>query len=521
MSDDRSILSNDAESSNPASTPQSDEAPHPSDHRLSAPDHAEIGKESGAIRSGNLAGRSLPSAIVILALPILLEQFANAFVTLVDNTLTGNLPDGIAVPALDGVGVASYMSWFIGVSMSAIGVGGMALIARAIGAGNVRLAERALGQAFTFGILWGCIVGIFIWLITPPLTVLAHLSPDATRYCLQYTNILAAGLPISATLMISMTCLHGAGETVRPFFIMLIVNLVNIFASFFLSGIDINVQLGTFHIIINNPLSIDWHVIGIAAGTVIGQAVGCILIIILMVKGTHGTHLRLRDMAPDLSTLFRIIRIGVPGFFDGLGMWAGQLIAVFWVIGEIARRSGEGVGLLGSHLIAVRWEAFSFMPGFAMGVAAGTLAGQFLGAGNKKMAVRAVIACTLVGMILMGSAGLLFIFEGETLTRIISDNPIHLQTAPRLLFICGLVQVAFAVAMVIRGALRGAGDTTASMLITWFSTYAIRIPLCWLFGIVLGYGLTGVWIGLSLELLIRGLLFLGRFLQGHWKNIKV
>jgi len=520
MSDDRSIPGNDSSASPARPSPRSDDAQQINQRAASSKesDHAQ---NPGAIRSGNLAGRSLPFAIVVLALPILLEQFANAFVTLVDNTLTGNLPEGIAIPALDGVGVASYMSWFIGVSMSAIGVGGMALIARAIGGGNIRLAERALGQAFTFGILWGCVIGLFIWLITPPLTVLAHLSPDATKYCIQYTNILAAGLPISATLMISMTCLHGAGETARPFFIMLAVNIVNIFASFLLSGVDINVQFGSFHIIINNPLSVDWYVIGIAAGTVIGQAVGCILIIILMVKGAHGTHLRLRDMAPDLSTLFRIIRIGVPSFFDGFGMWAGQLIAVFWVIGEIARRTGEDVGLLGSHLITIRWEAFSFMPGFAMGVAAGTLAGQFLGAGNKKMAVRAVIACTVVGMILMGSAGLIFIFEGETLTRIISDNPIHLQTAPRLLFICGLVQVAFAVAMVIRGALRGAGDTTASMLITWFSTYAIRIPLCWLFGIVLGYGLTGVWIGLSLELLMRSLLFLGRFLQGNWKNIKV
>lgn len=472
---------------------------------------------SRGIQSGVLAGRSLPAAITILALPVILEQFANAFVGLVDNSLAGHLPRAIATEALDGVGVASYVQWFIGVAMAAIGVGGMALIARAIGAGDIKLAKRALGQAYTFGLLWGCVVGLFIYLVTPYLARLAGLSPQATTYCIQYTTILAAGLPLSALMMISMTCLHGAGETVRPFLIMLVVNVVNMAASFLLSGVDLDL-LG---LKINNPLSIDLDVRGIAAGTVIGQVVGCILITLLMIRGTHGLFLRLRYMKPDFRIILRIIRIGIPSFFDGLGMWAGQLIAVFWVIGEIARRSGDDIGLLGSHLIAVRWEAFSFMPGFAMGIAAGTLAGQFLGAGNTKMASKAVISCTAVGMVLMGSFGVLFILAGHTLTAIISDNPIHLDTAPKLLFLCGLVQLAFAVAMVVRGALRGAGDTTASMLITWISTYAVRIPLCWLFGIVLGYGLVGVWMGLSLELVIRGLLFLGRFLQGKWKTIKV
>ncbi len=472
----------------------------------------------GAIRSGVLAGRSLWSAILVLALPILLQQFANAFVTLVDNTLTGHLPEGVALPALDGVGVSSYLGWFIGISMSAIGVGGMAIIARAIGAGDHQQAERALGQAFTFGILLSVIVGAVIWVGIGPLTRLAGLSDEATRYCLQYTAVMALGLPVSGCLMISMTCLNGAGETARPFYIMMVVNVVNIVVSYFLSGVDMEV----FGKQINNPLAIDWHVYGIALGSVIGQAVGVVLIVALMVRGTHGLHLRWSEMRPHFEMLRRIVRVGLPGFLDGLGMWAGQLIAVFWLIGKIAEKAGDGgAGLMGSHLIAVRWEAFSFMPGFAMGVAAGTLAGQFLGAGNVKMAGKAILRCTFIGILLMGSAGLVFMIAGETLTKIISSDAVHLEMAPKLLFICGTVQVGFAIAMVIRGGIRGAGDTRGSMLITWFSTYLIRIPLCWLFGMVLDYGLVGVWIGLSVELGLRGFLFYGRFLWGTWKTVKV
>jgi MATE family multidrug resistance protein len=64
--------------------------------------------------------------------------------------------------------------------------------------------------------------------------------------------------------------------------------------------------------------------------------------------------------------------------------------------------------------------------------------------------------------------------------------------------------------------LRGTGDTTWVLLITTGSSYLIRLPLAWLFGIYLELGLVGIWIGLCGELVIRAMLFLARFLHGGW-----
>ena len=80
-------------------------------------------------------------------------------------------------------------------------------------------------------------------------------------------------------------------------------------------------------------------------------------------------------------------------------MWAVNLF-VLGFIGEIAVSLGRtnpefaDGGLVGAHIITVQWEAFSFLPGFAMGTAAAALAGQYLGAGNARMARRAIFACT-------------------------------------------------------------------------------------------------------------------------------
>ena len=471
----------------------------------------------GGIRSGKLAGRSLSSAIVVVALPVLLEQFAAACVGLVDKTVAGHLPAAIVKPALDGVGLASYVTWFINVAVSAIGIGGMALIARSIGAGEREQAERTLAQSLLFGTAWGALVGAALWLVCPLMARVANLSDQAATYCVQYVRLLALAMPLTSVLFVSINCLHGAGETVRPFAVMVVVNVVNALVSWALSGADLAWSDRT----LANPFDFDRGVYGIALGTVIGHAVGALLMYGLMLRGVRDLRLRHRHLQPDWSLFHRIVRIGVPGFLDGFGLWIGQLFAVLWVLGAIVDEMGLPEGLIGAHEIAIQWEAFSFLPGYAMGVAAGALAGQFLGAGNPAMARRAVGLCLAFAITLMTVMGAAFIAFGEPLTALISDDPVHLKYAAQALFIVGFVQPFFALSLVIRGGLSGAGDTRASMILIWISTYAVRLPLTWLLGDWLGLGFVGVWIGLTIELFVRGLLFLGRYLHGGWMRVKV
>jgi len=470
-----------------------------------------------AIRSGKLAGRSLYAAIWIIALPVLLGQCANAMVSLVDKILAGHLAPHLVKPALDGLGLAAYVTWFVSIAMMAIGVGGMAIIARAVGGGDRQLAERTLAQCGILSIVWGTIVGAAMWIVSPGMAKIAHLSPAATADCVAYIRILAAGLPVASYLLVSMSCLQGAGETTRPFLIMVIVNLVNVIASWAYSGVEITLA-GT---VVPNPIGINANVQGIAFGTVTAQAVGAVLMHSLMRHGIRDLRFEIHYAKFDRALFRRIVRIGLPGFLDGAGIWLGQLFAVLWVLGAIVKRSHLDEGMIGAHEIAIQWESFSFLPGYAMGVAAGALAGQYLGAGNPRMARRAIRGCLLIAMALMGVAGLVFIFKGEWLTHLISRDPIHLELAPKALFIGGFVQVFFAMSMVLRGALGGAGDTRMSMILAWTSTYGVRVPASWILGYVLGYGFVGVWIALSGELVIRGLLYLARYVQGGWEKIEV
>ena len=483
-------------------------------------------ESDGQIKSGRLVGKSLPAAIAIVALPVMVQQVLAASVGLVDKMLAGALPDAIVASALDGLGVGSYVGWFIGVAMAGLGIGGQALIARAMGGGDVELGERSLGQALGLSMIWGVLVAAVLWLGAPLLAEIA-LTPEqveARRFCIEYVRIISYGLPFFGLMMVGGMCMYGAGESIRPSVIAFAVNIVNVVMSWILSGADF--AWGTAAL--DNPFGWDLHVEGIAWGSTISFVVGGLLTIFVLLGGIRDLRLRLAALWLHWEMAWRVVRIGLPNFLEGCSMWAANIV-VLWMIGRIAANemeqaasageaSGAGNGLQGAHIIAVQWEAFSFLPGFAIGMAAGTIAGQFLGAGNVRMARRAVWSCLGLGVLLMGLCGIGLMLWGQSLTQVISSEDVHLEVVPKLLFICGATQIFFAISMVVRQALRGTGDTLWVFLITTASSYLVRLPLAWVLGIVLEMGLVGIWIGLCGELVVRALLFLARFLHGGWAN---
>ena len=136
----------------------------------------------------------------------------------------------------------------------------------------------------------------------------------------------------------------------------------------------------------------------------------------------------------------------------------------------------------------------------------------------------------------MGLMGVLFMTEGHRIVGILSPQKEHLEIAPTLLFITGMVQIPFAIGIVLRQAMRGAGDVKMVAYITWICTYAFRLPLAYILSgvdIPLGHGrvlknpfglepsISRLWIGLCAEIIIRGVLFTARFLQGGWARAKV
>lgn len=485
------------------------------------------------LASGRLAGLSMWSAIWVLSWPILIESFLTSLVGLVDTTLSA----GLSEAATDAIGAAAYVQWFIQMIGMAVGVGATALVSRSIGKGRQAVADAVTAQALLLSLFASILVGVGLIVVAPTIAWMLNLSVEASAELVLYLRVTALAVPLSGVLVAGIACSRGAGDAKRPLIVMIVVNLVNIGVSWALSGVSLaRTTIGPAgepmrSVYLPNPFPFDLGILGVALGTVAAWTVGAALVLWWLARGTTGVRLKRRRLRPDMVTLMRVVRVGLPNFLESSGMWLGNFLVIL-IVGWMAAGSE---GLLGAHIVAIRIEAFSFLPGFAMGMAAATLAGQYLGAGRADLASTALVRCTWIAAGIMFAMGMVFILAPRAVVGILSQQAVHLEYAPKLLMIAGSVQAPFAIGLVLRTAMRGAGDTTVVMWLTWISTYAIRLPAAWFFSgvdIPLGawgvipnpgpdWGLVGVWVGLCSELIMRALLFGGRFVHGGWRRVRV
>lgn len=445
---------------------------------------------------------SLTKQVQMLAVWPLLEQVVAWLVWFVDTALAGRLPgEGVAVMTTEAVGAASYLVWLMGLLQGAVGIGATAMVARAVGARHRREANASVGQAVLLAFVWGIVLGVVFYLSGPYWWKLFGLEGESVEAATTYLQMLSLVAPFMSVLFVSGSCMRGAGNTRTPFYTMLVVNIVNAIVSLTLvRGFDMGIT-------------------GIAIGTMSAWTIGALINVALLLYGTHGIRLHLHRLRLQRGIMKRLLRIGVPSLVDSGLMWTGNLLVV-WVVGKLAIMNINEAPI-GSHIIAIRIEGLSFLPGYAFAVAASSIVGQYLGAGDTETARKAAWACWRYGTAVMVPLGVLFMVVPGWFVWLMTDKQPFVQDVPPLLIMAGWAQIGFATQMILAGALRGAGDTRVVMIINTVFTFALRVPLCMFAVFVMGWGLTAIWMLLSVELMLRSLAVVWRFMQGGWAKIDV
>ncbi|MFK7790835.1 MAG: MATE family efflux transporter [Phycisphaeraceae bacterium] len=456
--------------------------------------------------SGRLAGLSLRRQIFVLAIWPFLQQLLSWLVSTVDTIVAGYQPTEDAANA---IAIGGYINWFMGLMVMGIGAGGAALIARAVGGGHKRLAHAGLGQTLVMGVSIGAITGLLIIALADVIGAAAGLEGEALAMASVYLRLVAAFLPIAAVLFVSVHCLTAAGDTRSPFFVMLIMNVINLVATVLLAGVEVRFNDTDYMV------GLGYGVAGIAWGTCIGWTIGALLMMRLITRRNSSLRLHLHRLRPHAHTMKRIWRVAYPALLDRGGHWAGNWIIIM-IVGLIGAASAIGDSVQGAHIIAIRIESISFLPALAFAAAAGTLTGQYLGANDPAMARKAAQQCWFLGAGIMTALGLVFIAFPEQLVQIYTDKQVFRDNTPQLVRLCGYVQFFFGSALVLQGAMRGAGDTRVPAILSNTLTWFVRLPLAFLLGYVLDYGLYGIWIALCTELTIRGIVFITRYFRDGW-----
>jgi MATE family, multidrug efflux pump len=452
-----------------------------------------------APRSHLLSG-DVRKVVLTLALPVLLEQFLNFCVGFYDTLLAGHLASDVSEAATGAVGVSAYVGWLASMLFSLVAAGTTALVARARGGGDNELANRVANRSIAMAAIAGVGFLALIVPLAPSLAAALDLGPAAAPITIRYLRFDAIGLVFSSVSLVGAAALRGCGNMRTPMLILGGVSVLNVIVS-----TTLVYGLGPFP-----PLGVD----GIVAGTVVARTSGGFAMLLPLWRGHSGLRLIAGELRLRGETVRRILAIGIPAAADGTIMWCGHFLFL-GIIGRMGRTA------FAAHVIGIRVEAITYLPAVAWGVAAATLVGQSLGAGDPERARQAghtaVRQCCVLGVIIT----LVFVLGAEPIYRLMHNQPAVAAVGAPAFRLAGFFQIPLIIGIVYFSSMRGAGDTRFPMLVTLFSTFLLRIPLAYLFGVTFGWGLFGAWLGMCIDMLVRGISAAARFASGRWSAVRV
>jgi len=455
---------------------------------------------SAFARLASLPSGSLNRQVFILAAPMLGEQIVNFCVGLVDIYLAGR----VGKEATGAVGTGSYLSWFVTLGFSLIGVGAAALVARGFGARDFRTASRAANQSFVLAVMLGAAMAAIVFFSAPFLAALLTQTASAASMMVDYVRIDAFGLVFYSTVLICGGVLRAAGDTRTPMTILIVVNIINAIVSTAL-------VMGWF----GDPMG----VVGIAIGTVVARTLGGVMLFVVLLRGVRGLRLHPRRMRPDWDMIRRILRIGAPAGAEATLMWITQIGFI-----AIVARTATGdaaTANFAAHMIAVRMTAITYLPAAAWMTAAATMVGQYLGAKQSALASRAAHIAVAQGGLLTACVGVFFFLTADAIYAVMSQDDAVRAVGAHAFRIGAFIHPFLCMGIIYLGALRGAGDTRYTMIASLIGGLLLRLPLAYLGGVTFGGGLIGAWIGMWADNLAKFLLGWGRMLHGGWKKLRV
>ncbi|MGA7755247.1 MAG: MATE family efflux transporter [Candidatus Sulfotelmatobacter sp.] len=439
---------------------------------------------------------SLNRAILLLAVPMVLEMVLESLFAVVDVLWVGRL----GANAVATVGLTeSLLSLVFAVGMG-LSLSTTAMVARRIGEKDPEGAAVAAVQAIVLGLVISLAIGLPCFLFAPNLLQLMGATPEIVSVGSGYTRICLGGSFAVLLLFLNNAIFRGAGDAAIAMRLLWVSNIINLTLDpCLIFGLGPFPRLG---------------VTGAALATFIGRSIGVLYQFYRLWKGTERIRILARQVRVRIDVLWRLVRVSLTGILQF------AIAHTSW-IGLVRIVSMFGAAALAGYTIAIRIVIFAILPSWGLSNAAATLVGQNLGAGKPDRAEKAVWRTGFYNMIFLGAVGLVFILFAEPVVRLfIRDNSVvPLGAACLRIISCG--NIGYAYGMVMLQAFNGAGDTVTPTIVNFFGFWLLEIPLAYWLAIPLHMRSNGAfWAIVIAEAAIAGASAI-LFRRGKWKVQKI
>ena len=473
--------------------------------------------ESVSIAPTLALGGNRYKVILRLALPTVFAMLSQSVVNEIDVVYFSHLPCPGSSNAQAALLPSLILVWLFGGSLSAISVGTQALVARRYAEGHREQAGAVLANGAFFCVVCGALFSVIGLAVLPSLVRAMIEVQEVQDVAIAYTRWRLLGVIAMGTTMAVKAFFDGIGKTHVHLVAAIVMNVFNVFACWVLI-------FGHFGLpAMGAPGA------GLAAFIAVWIGLGVMAFYAGLVRAEYHPA-RWSNLSGRV--MWAILKLSIPAalativMMVGFGLFArvvGRLDAGAAVSRVVAGRCG-GVEAVNSaaNTDIVETLKLTFTACIAFGTATATLIGQALGRREPEEAQKWGWASVRLGLVIFGVVGLC---EGVLFTHqlvgFISNSPSVQHAAMFPMRLMGVATPIIAVAMILSEGLFGAGNTKFVALAQFLLVFVWLVPGAWLLGIVMDWGLRGIWMAAFVYACGAAVVMSLKFAGGSWKAIKL
>jgi putative MATE family efflux protein len=442
---------------------------------------------------------SIRRAVIMLAIPMMLEMIMESVFAVVDLYFVGHLENSsqaVQVVGLTESVLTIIYSLAIGMSMAAT-----ALVARRVGEKNVDAAAHAGVQALIVALTVTLALSITGFTYARTILLLMGASQETANVGTIFVRTMMGGSIMIMLLFLINGIFRGAGNAAMAMKSLWVGNICNIIlCPILIYGLGPIPAFG---------------LTGAAIATTIGRGIGVMYQVYHLFRGDSSIRIHLRNWFIDLPVIRSIIKIATPAILQFI---IGSCSWIF--LAKLVATTGGDAGSAG-YQTALRLMMFFLLPAWGMSNAAATLVGQNLGAENPERAAQSVMKTMKYNVIFMAFITVVTFTLGEWLIGFFTNDIEVKQIAVTALRIISLGYIFYGIGMVTMNAFNGAGDTWTPTWINLFGFWLLQIPLAYLLAMYFGLGPLGVFIAVPVSETCMSIASFFIFRRGKWKLKKV
>lgn len=440
---------------------------------------------------------SVLRSLATLAVPIVLANSVQASHQLINTFWVGRL----GADAVAAVSVSFPIIFLLIALGGGLSIAGSILAAQYAGARNAAMVNRVAGQTLLVTAVVALLLMVAGFYAAPHMLQLMRVSPAVSGDALLYLRISFAGIVWMFAFAMYESLMRAVGDTKRPLYVIA-------------GGVALNIALDPLLIFGWGPVP-SFGVAGAAWATLITQCACALIGLRMLFSKRFGLELAARDLSPDWPLILRVARLGLPASLTQ-AMYALSISTVTALVASF------GTLALAAYGVGFRVLSFVTIPAIGISMASAVMVGQSIGAGDPARAERITHVSALAGFLLLGAAGAAVALAAAPIVRaFVPQDPELVAAGAEVLRWMSLAFAFTGVQLSLSGTFRGAGDMTATLLLSAVGAWLVLLPIATMLARHTPLGVTGVWIAYPVAGAINTAIALAYYRYGRWRRIRL